>query len=135
MGSFHHSGNLEISEWWIKTRKRLKQFCMSFLRLNLGELVVEGLGLFILVLKFGWKLVIFSKRGGYQRNNLFPYLWDDGRCLLSGAKVEGSFSSLFALLLDRIISLYIQCLCLLYFYCSIVGIYNIFFLRKLYLDF
>ena len=71
-GNFHHSGNLEISEWWIKTRKRLKQFCMSFLRLNLGELVVEGLGLFILVLKFGWKLVIFSKRGGYNRNNLFP---------------------------------------------------------------
>ena len=72
MGSFHHCGNLEISEWWIKTRKRLEQFCISFFRLNLGELVVEGLGLFILVLKFGWKLVIFSKRGGYNRNNLFP---------------------------------------------------------------
>ena len=55
-----------------KNSNIVEQFYMSFLRLNLGELVVEGLGLFILVLKFGWKLVIFSKRGGYNRNNLFP---------------------------------------------------------------
>ena len=55
-----------------KNSNIVEQFCMSFLRLNLGELVVEGLGLFILVLKFGWKLVIFSKRGGNNRNNLFP---------------------------------------------------------------
>ena len=48
-----------------KNSNIVEQFYMSFLRLNLGELVVEGLGLFILVLKFGWKLVIFSKRGGY----------------------------------------------------------------------
>ena len=47
-----------------KNSNIVEQFYMSFLRLNLGELVVEGLGLFILVLKFGWKLVIFSKRGG-----------------------------------------------------------------------
>ena len=55
-----------------KNSNIVEQFYMSFLRLNLGELVVEGLGLFILVLKFGWKLVIFSKRGGNNRNNLFP---------------------------------------------------------------
>ena len=61
-GSFHHSGNLEISEWWIKNSNIVEQFYMSFLRLNLGELVIGGLGLFILVLKFGWKFNIFSKK-------------------------------------------------------------------------
>ena len=72
VGSFHHCGNLEISEWWIKTWKTVEAILHRLFRLNLGELVVEGLGLFILVLKFGWKLVIFSKRGGNNRNNLFP---------------------------------------------------------------
>ena len=45
-----------------KNSNIVEQFYMSFLRLNLGELVVEGLGLFILVLKFGWKFNIFSKK-------------------------------------------------------------------------
>ena len=55
-----------------KNSKTVGAILHKLFRLNLGELVVEGLGLFILVLKFGWKLVIFSKRGGYNRNNLFP---------------------------------------------------------------
>ncbi len=45
-----------------KNSNIVEQFYISFLRLNLGGSVRGGLGLIILVLKFGWKFNIFSKK-------------------------------------------------------------------------
>ena len=115
-----------------KNSNIVEQFYISFLRLNLGELVVEGLGLFILVLKFGWKFNIFSKKDWHRRKNVFPYSGSNWSYLLGGAKIGGLFSTLFALLLGRIISNYIQCLYFLYLYCCKVGIYSLFVIKNIY---
>ena len=106
-----------------KNSNIVEQFYISFLRLNLGGSVRGGLGLIILVLKFGWKSNILSKKDRHRRKNVFPYRGVTGATCWVGQKVEGLFSTLFALLLGRIISSYFLCLYFLYIDSSKVGIY------------
>ena len=123
-----------IRDFWLvdKNSNLDKQFYISFLRLNLGRSVRGGFGLIILVFKFGWKSVNFSKKDWHRRNNIFPYLGSDGRYLLGGAKSGGIIFIILCSFIDRIISLYIQ---LLYVLCIIFVVLweyiLLLFLRKL----
>ena len=130
-GNFHHKW--ELGDFWLvdKNSNIDKQFCTSFLRLNLGRSVRGGFGLIILVFKFGWKSVIFSKRDWHRRNNIFPYLWSNWRYLLGGAKSGGIIFIIICSLIGRINSLYILYLYVLYFYCITLGIYICLFVEKI----
>ena len=105
-----------------KNSNIVEQFYISFLRLNLGGSVRGGRGTHY----FGSQILggnpIFSVRridtGG---KTYFHIRGVTGATCWVGQKVEGLFSTLFALLLGGIISIYL--LCLYYLYSSKVGIY------------